>query len=93
MTDRDLTIRIGHDELIVRQRWEAASIANDFLIAVWFVIGSVLFFWESTTFAATWFFLVGSIQFLVRPAIRLGRHLHLQRIRGGRVQPDSASDY
>ncbi|GAA1877941.1 YrhK family protein [Williamsia serinedens] len=93
MTDRDLTIRIGRDELIVRQRWEAASIANDFLIAVWFVIGSVLFFWESTTFAATWFFLIGSIQFLIRPAIRLSRRFHLQRIRGGQVQADSADDY
>ncbi|MGZ8177795.1 YrhK family protein [Williamsia sp. SKLECPSW1] len=93
MSDRDLTLRIGHDELIVRQRWEAASIANDFLIAVWFVIGSVLFFWESTTFAATWFFLIGSIQFLVRPAIRLSRRFHIQRIRSAATPTDSDDDY
>ena len=93
MTDRDLTFRIGHDELIVRQRWEAASIANDFLIAVWFVIGSILFFWESTTFAATWFFLIGSIQFLIRPAIRLSRRFHIQRIRGASAQADVGEDY
>ncbi len=93
MTDSDLTIRIGQDELIVRQRWEVASIANDILIAVWFVIGSILFFWESTTFAATWFFLVGSIQLLIRPAIRLSRRIHLQRIRGGQIQADSSQDY
>jgi hypothetical protein len=93
MTDRDLVLRIGHDELVVRQRWEAASIANDFLIAVWFVIGSILFFWESTTFAATWFFLIGSIQFLVRPTIRLSRRLHLQRIRAGVPAADAGEDY
>ena len=93
MTDSDLTIRIGQDELIVRQRWEVASIANDILIAVWFVIGSILFFWTSTTYAATWFFLVGSIQLLIRPAIRLSRRVHLQRIRGGQIQTDSSQDY
>ncbi len=93
MTDRDLTIRIGQDELVVRQRWEVASIVNDILIAVWFVIGSILFFWASTTYAATWFFLVGSVQLLVRPAIRLSRRIHIQRIRGASVQADAGEDY
>ncbi|WP_299569510.1 YrhK family protein [uncultured Williamsia sp.] len=92
MTDRDLTIRIGHDELIVRQRWEVASIVNDILIAVWFVIGSILFFWASTTYAATWFFLVGSVQLMVRPGIRLSRRVHLTRIRGV-AAADSDEDY
>lgn len=78
--DRPLTFTIGREELVVRQRYEVLSIVNDILVALWFVIGSVLFFWESTTTTATWFFLVGSLQFLARPVIRLSRRVHLQRI-------------
>lgn len=80
--DSDIDIRIGRDELVIRGRYETVSIANDFLIAVWFVVGSILFFWEQTTVAATWCFLAGSVQFLVRPSIRLARRVHLRRFGG-----------
>lgn len=53
---------------------------NDFAAGVLFVVGSVLFFWPSTTGTATWLFLVGSVLFCVRPGIRLIRDLHLSRI-------------
>lgn len=56
----ELTVTIGHEELVIRQRWEVVSIVNDILIAVWFIIGSTLFFHESTTAAGTWLFLIGS---------------------------------
>lgn len=75
-----LTLRIGHDELVVRRRYEVLSIVNDILVAVWFVVGSILFFSEATAVAGTWFFLVGSAELLVRPVIRLCRTVHLQRI-------------
>ncbi|GGF16464.1 YrhK family protein [Williamsia phyllosphaerae] len=78
--DGPLTVRIGHDELVIRQRWEVVSIVNDILIAIWFIAGSVLFFGESTTTAGTWLFLVGSIELLIRPLIRLARRVHLQRL-------------
>ncbi|MGC4963133.1 YrhK family protein [Gordonia sp. DT218] len=93
MSDDEVTFTIGREELIVRQRWETISIANDVLIAMWFVAGSILFFWESTTFAATWCFLLGSIEFLVRPAIRLARRVHIRRIRPGATGSDSSFDY
>ena len=88
-----MTLTIGHEELRIRGIYEALSITNDFLAGVLFVVGSILFFWESTTFAATWFFLIGSIQFLIRPAIRLSRRFHIQRIRGGSAQADVGEDY
>ncbi len=81
--DSEFKVRIGHEELVVRRRYEAMSIANDLLIALWFVAGSVLFFWDSTTEAATWMFLLGSIEFLLRPMIRLARRVHLHRLQGG----------
>lgn len=89
----DLTFTIGHEELVIRQRWEVVSIINDILVAVWFIIGSILFFHESTTVAGTWLFLLGSIELLIRPLIRLARRVHLTRIGRGQSASDSDEDY
>lgn len=85
MDEHPLHLHIGPEELVVRQRYETLSTANDFLAGVTFVVGSVLFFFESTTYAATWFFLVGSILFVLRPTIRLTRRIHLRRWHAGEV--------
>ncbi|MGZ4436955.1 MAG: YrhK family protein [Nocardioidaceae bacterium] len=90
-SQRTFKLDIGREELVVRRRYEALSIGNDVLIALWFLVGSILFFWETTTTAATWCFLLGSIEFLVRPAIRLARLVHIRRIRGSGL--DSANDF
>ncbi len=75
-----VVLRIGDEELVIRRRYEVLSIINDLLIAVWFIAGSVLFFWESTATAGTWLFLAGSIELAIRPVIRFSRHLHLRRL-------------
>ncbi len=82
----DLTLRLGSDELRVRGLYETISIVNDVMVALWFVIGSLLFFSESTTTVGTWFFLFGSVQLLIRPVIRLSRRVHL-----GRIAPDASA--
>lgn len=87
-------IHFGHDELVIRQRYELLSIINDILIGFWFIIGSVFFFYDSLTYAGTWLFLTGSIELLIRPTIRFARRLHLQRYRPqspGTV--DAGNDY
>ncbi|WP_216215195.1 YrhK family protein [Amycolatopsis aidingensis] len=78
-----LLLSFGHEELVIRQRYEVASIVNDILIAFWFVLGSVFFFYESLTTAGTWFFLIGSIELMIRPVLRLSRRVHLRRVRSG----------
>ncbi|MEO8851024.1 MAG: YrhK family protein [Allobranchiibius sp.] len=75
--NHDLTLHIGHDELVIRQRYEVLSIANDILVGLWFIIGSILFFWVSTSTLAIWLFLLGSIEMIIRPIIRLARKLHV----------------
>ncbi|TQN28442.1 YrhK-like protein [Haloactinospora alba] len=93
-----LEVRFGHHELLVRRRYEALSIANDILIALWFIVGSVMFFWESWTTAGTWCFLAGSVELLIRPMIRLARLVHIQRARAAvsdstRGARESAQDF
>lgn len=86
-------IRIGHDELVIRQRYEAASIVNGILIALWFIVGSIMFFSEEWTMVGTWCFLAGSIELLIRPLIRPSRQTHLRRIgQPTRARPRTISE-
>jgi hypothetical protein len=73
---RDLSPR----HLEIYWRYQVVRTGVDFGAAVCFVIGSVLFFFESTTVTATWFFLVGSVLFAVKPTIDMVRSVHLQRL-------------
>ena len=57
--------------------YEIAFTLVDFFAAFLFVIGSILFFNDSTVNAGTWLFLVGSIFFGLKPTIRLVREWHL----------------
>lgn len=85
--DRGLVLRVGREELVIRHRYEVVSIVNDLLIGVWFAVGSILFFSPDTSRAGTWLFLIGSVQLIIRPVIRLTRYLHLQRIGPARGRP------
>ncbi|MFY0406617.1 YrhK family protein [Solicola sp. PLA-1-18] len=86
-----IELRIGREEVVLRQRYELLSIANDIAVAVWFIVGSILFFSASTTEAGTWLFLLGSVQLLVRPMIRLVRRVHVGRV--GTLPADTARDF
>jgi hypothetical protein len=96
MRDRDpdhpLTVRVGHRELVIRRRYEVFSILNDVLIALWFIAGSIMFFFQELMTAGIWCFLAGSLELLIRPLIRLGRHLHLSRVRAGRRHAGMAAE-
>lgn len=87
-------VHIGHDELIVRDRYEVISILNDILIGVWFIIGSIFFLFGSLAEAGTWLFIIGSLEMLIRPVIRLARRIHLKRFhRDRRIPLESAGDF
>ena len=89
---QDIELRVGREELRIRGVYETISIVNDVMVALWFVIGSILFFSDDTTTAGTWLFLIGSVQLLIRPVIRLSRRIHLGRIGAGRPA-DSSRDF
>ncbi len=85
MDDKDTVFHMGHEELVIRRKFETLSIANDFLIALWFLAGSIMFFWEQTMTIATWCFVLGSLELMARPAIRLMHRFRLQRVGGNTV--------
>ncbi len=77
----DWTFTLGHEELVVHQRYEVLSIVNDLMLGVWFSIGSVCFFYEGgLKTLGVWLFVIGSVQLTIRPLIRLHRYVRLKRI-------------
>lgn len=91
-SDLSTSIPLGPERLVIDRRYETLSIANDFLIGMWFLLGSVLFYFKSLETSAITCFVLGSAQFLVRPGIRLGRRVHLRR-RGLDDRRDPSGDY
>lgn len=87
-----LVIHVGHEELVIRRRYEVASICNDLLVALWFIVGSVFFLFADLVTAGTWLFLVGSVQLAIRPLIRLRRQVHLRRI-GANAPVETTQDF
>lgn len=77
---RTLTLSIGHEQLVIRRRYQAASILNDLLIGAWFLAGSLCFFYPTLKDAGIWLFVLGSAQLLIRPVIRLSQLIHLRRL-------------
>ncbi len=59
--------------------YEIARTCVDFLAAICFLIGSVLFFWPAFETRAVWLFVIGSAFFCLKPTIKLAREVHLWR--------------
>lgn len=61
-------------------RFELAYTVVDFVAALLFVVGSVMFFSDGWQTFGTWLFLVGSICFAAKPTLRLVREIRLYRM-------------
>ena len=77
--DPNLHLSLGGRELLIRDRYETASIINDTLIAIEFFIGSIYFFAQDHD-PGVWLFVIGSAQLAIRPAIRLSRRVTMRRL-------------
>lgn len=74
--DYELLINLQHHRIVIHNRYEWIHIINDGLQAIWFLIGSIFFFYSSLQDAAIWLFVIGSAQMAVRPIIRIIHKMH-----------------
>ena len=61
-------------------RYEKIYTGVDFLAALSFLLGSVLFYYEALHFSATTLFVIGSAFFAAKPTVRLLREFHLSKL-------------
>ncbi|RSL33588.1 hypothetical protein D7Z54_09760 [Salibacterium salarium] len=72
-------ISLGRYEFFFQKKYTVLNTVNDFLIGVWFLIGSFFFFSNDLQDIGTWLFVLGSFQLLIRPTIRLVHDFHLRK--------------
>ena len=87
----DIEFHLGTEEITLRGRYEIVSIANDILVGLWFLAGSILFLYPTMATVAIWFFIIGSVEMLIRPVIRMVRRVHLQKYHAS--APDAGMDF
>lgn len=66
-------------KVVIQTRYEWLHILNDLLLGLWFVIGSIMFFYGTLVYWGTWLFVAGSTQMLIGPIIRIAHKLHMRR--------------
>ncbi len=66
----------SHRHRQIYSAYEIAYSAVDLLAAMLFIVGSFLFLDDETVTSGIWLFIIGSIFFAARPAVRLARELH-----------------
>lgn len=81
--DEVINVDFDQRKVVIQQRYEWLNIINDLLLGVWFLLGSIFFFFEHWTYWGTWLFVVGSIQMMIHPCIQMANKLHMRRY-GGR---------
>jgi hypothetical protein len=52
---------------------------NNLMIALWFLLGSILFFFESMEIVRICLYIAGSVQLLVRPTITLIQDISIRK--------------
>ncbi|GAA4878027.1 YrhK family protein [Actinomycetospora straminea] len=78
-----ITISLGNQEIVLRQRYELLSIINDIGIFLFFTVGSVAFYWHELFNVGVTLFVIGSVQLGFRPLIRLFRRIQLRSLTKG----------
>jgi len=78
-----ITLTLGNQELVLRQRFELLSIINDIGIFIFFTVGSIAFYWHELFNVGVTLFVIGSAQLGIRPLIRLARRIQLRSLTRG----------
>jgi hypothetical protein len=78
-----ITLTLGNQELVLRQRFELLSIINDIGIFLFFTVGSIAFYWHELFNLGVTLFVIGSVQLGIRPLIRLARRIQLRSLTRG----------
>lgn len=78
-TSSPFTLDLGAEHITIQRRYEAAGACNDFLIAIWFLIGSLFFLSPTLVQDGTWLFVLGSAQLMIKPILKLASLIHVAK--------------
>jgi hypothetical protein len=87
----ELDFDLGHRHVVIQRRYEALGAINDLMIAIWFLIGSFFFLNKSLVEGGTWLFIVGCIQLLIKPVLKLSSLVHVSRVFNKQYKTETVS--
>jgi hypothetical protein len=90
--NQNLELDLGREHIVVQRRYEAVGAINDLLIAIWFLIGSFFFLSNSLEERGTWLFIVGSVQLLIKPLLKLASLIHVRHVYYSKVKKSIGVD-
>ncbi|MGI8313664.1 YrhK family protein [Halobacillus mangrovi] len=72
-------ISMGKHEIFFKKEYKILYTVNEFLLGLWFLIGSICFYFEELKTWGVTLFVLGSMQMLIRPSIRLVHSFHMRK--------------
>ncbi len=77
--DEYVDIQMGKHDLFFKKGYNIFYTINELLLGLWFLIGSIFFYFETLKTWGVTLFVLGSLQMLIRPTIRLIHRFHLRK--------------
>ncbi|AKG73044.1 YrhK family protein [Salinicoccus halodurans] len=87
-----LEFDIGSFGVFFNKRYHLLSTINDLMLGIWFVIGSVLFLFHQTQTIGTILFILGSVQLLGRPILKLLHGFFIRKESEKELEDDTPSE-
>lgn len=87
-----LDIQMGTYEVTFSKKYRLIALLNDFMLALEFLVGSVLFLFESTLTVGTILFIIGSAQLLARPIIKIIHAFHFSHVSNKTIDKKISSE-
>ncbi|WP_430787691.1 YrhK family protein [Virgibacillus flavescens] len=87
-----LDFQMGTYEVSFNKKYRFLALLNDFTLGLEFLIGSVLFLFESTQTAGTILFILGSAQLLARPIIKIVHAFYFSRVSDQSIHQKNSSE-
>jgi len=83
---------IGSFGVFFNKKYHLVSTVNDLMLGIWFVAGSVFFLFHSTMMAGTILFILGSLQLLARPILKLLHGFFIRKETEQEMKEDTPSE-
>ncbi|MFD1677733.1 YrhK family protein [Alicyclobacillus fodiniaquatilis] len=74
-----IDVNFEQRKVVIHERYEKLRILSDLLLGIWFLSGSIMFFYKHWTYWGTWLFVIGSVQMLIGPSIKIIHKLHMKK--------------
>ncbi|WJY27199.1 MULTISPECIES: YrhK family protein [Sporosarcina] len=79
---KDVEVKAGKHIIFFNKNYKYIFIINELILGLEFIVGSVFFLFDSLKTAGTILFIIGSVQFFLRPVMKILHAISLRKESG-----------